>query len=59
MLELKSFVAILGVIAAVYLLVKKYETRTVLIGLGLMMSLLTLNPMGALDAFAKSMTSGA
>ncbi|MFZ7165859.1 C4-dicarboxylate transporter DcuC [Avibacterium avium] len=58
MLELKSFVAILGVIAAVYLLVKKYETRTVLIGLGLMMSLLTLNPMGALDAFAKSMTSG-
>lgn len=28
-----------------------------LIGVGLLMSLLTLNPMGALDAFAKSMTS--
>lgn len=56
--ELKSIVAILGIIATVYLLIKKYETRTVLIGVGLLMSILTLNPMGALDAFAKSMTSG-
>lgn len=58
MVELKSFIAVIGVAAAIYLLLKKYETRTVLIGLGLMMALLTLNPMGALDAFAKSMTSG-
>lgn len=58
MAELKSFIAIVGVVAAIYLLLKKYETRTVLISLGLMMALLTLNPMGALDAFAKSMTSG-
>ncbi|AUI65163.1 MULTISPECIES: C4-dicarboxylate transporter DcuC [Glaesserella] len=56
--ELKSIVAILGIIATVYLLIKKYETRTVLIGVGLLMSILTLNLMGALDAFAKSMTSG-
>ncbi len=58
MAELKSIIAILGIIATVYLLIKKYETRTVLIGVGLLMSVLTLNPMGALDAFAKSMTSG-
>lgn len=58
MAELKSIIAILGIIATVYLLIKKYETRTVLIGVGLLMSILTLNPMGALDAFAKSMTSG-
>ncbi|MDH2998224.1 C4-dicarboxylate ABC transporter [Pasteurellaceae bacterium LFhippo2] len=58
MAELKSIVAILGIIATIYLLIKKYETRTVLIGVGLIMSVLTLNPMEALDAFAKSMTSG-
>lgn len=55
--ELKPFVAILGIVVTVYLLIKKYETRTVLIGIGLIMSVITLNPMGALDAFAKSMTS--
>ena len=58
MLELKAVIAIIGIIATIYLLIKKYETRTVLIGVGLLMSVLTLNPMGALDAFAKSMTSG-
>ncbi len=58
MAELKSIIAILGIIATIYFLIKKYETRTVLIGIGLLMSILTLNPMGALDAFAKSMTSG-
>ncbi|AAU38160.1 C4-dicarboxylate transporter DcuC [[Mannheimia] succiniciproducens] len=56
--ELKPVIAVAGIIATIYLLIKKYETRTVLIGVGLLMSLLTLNPMGALDAFAKSMTSG-
>lgn len=56
--ELKPLIAIAGIVVTIYLLIKKYETRTVLIGVGLLMSLLTLNPMGALDAFAKSMTSG-
>ncbi|QIM68830.1 C4-dicarboxylate transporter DcuC [Basfia succiniciproducens] len=56
--ELKPVIAVAGIIATIYLLIKKYETRTVLIGVGLLMSLLTFNPMGALDAFAKSMTSG-
>ena len=54
----KSIVAVVGIIATIYFLIKKAETRTVLIGVGLIMSILTLNPMGALDAFAKSMTSG-
>ena len=53
----KSIVAVVGIIATIYFLIKKAETRTVLIGVGLIMSILTLNPMGALDAFAKSMTS--
>lgn len=55
--ELKPIIAIAGIVVTIYLLIKKYETRTVLIGVGLLMSLLTLNPIGALDAFAKSMTS--
>ncbi|AHG75813.1 transporter [Mannheimia varigena USDA-ARS-USMARC-1296] len=50
-------IAIIGIIATIYLLIKKHETRTVLIAVGLMMALLTLQPMVALDAFAKSMTS--
>lgn len=54
----KLVIAIVGIIATVYLLIKKYETRTVLIAIGLGMALLTLQPMAALDAFAKSMTSG-
>ncbi|KAE9538319.1 C4-dicarboxylate transporter DcuC [Ursidibacter maritimus] len=58
MAEFKTIVAIVGIIATIYLLIKKYETRTVLIGVGLVMAVLALNPMGALDAFAKSMTSG-
>lgn len=56
--DLKYLVAIVGLVATIYLLIKKYETRTVLIGMGLLMAILTLNPMGALDAFAKSMTTG-
>ncbi|QLB14989.1 C4-dicarboxylate ABC transporter [Mannheimia granulomatis] len=51
-------IAIIGIIATVYLLIKKHETRTVLIAVGLGMAILTLQPMAALDAFAKSMTSG-
>ena len=36
MAELKSIIAILGIAVTVYLLIKKYETRTVLIGVGLL-----------------------
>lgn len=55
--EINIFIAIIGIIATVYLLIKKYETRTVLIAVGLIMATITLNPMEALDSFAKSMTS--
>ncbi|WP_273403443.1 C4-dicarboxylate transporter DcuC [Actinobacillus porcinus] len=58
MAEFKSIIAILGILVTIYLLIKKYETRTVLIAVGLLMAILTFNPMAALDAFAKSMTSG-
>ncbi|WP_439287062.1 C4-dicarboxylate transporter DcuC [Lonepinella sp. BR2357] len=58
MAQFNSIIAILGIIATIYLLIKKYETRTVLIGVGLIMAILTFKPMEALDAFAKSMTSG-
>lgn len=57
MTQFNSIVAILGIIATVYLLIKKYETRTVLISVGLLMAMLTFKPMEAFDAFAKSMTS--
>ncbi|QEH17542.1 C4-dicarboxylate transporter DcuC [Histophilus somni] len=57
MIQFNFIVAILGIIATVYLLIKKYETRTVLISVGLLMAMLTFKPMEALDAFAKSMTS--
>ncbi|WP_386694596.1 C4-dicarboxylate transporter DcuC [Lonepinella sp. MS14435] len=58
MVQFNAIIAILGIIATIYLLIKKYETRTVLIGVGLVMAIITLKPMEALDAFAKSMTSG-
>ncbi|WP_439238613.1 C4-dicarboxylate transporter DcuC [Lonepinella sp. BR2919] len=58
MAQFNAIIAILGIIATIYLLIKKYETRTVLIGVGLVMAIITLKPMEALDAFAKSMTSG-
>lgn len=46
MVALKAIIALTGIIVAVYLLIKKYETRTVLIGVGLFMAIATLNPMG-------------
>ncbi|SUT88162.1 anaerobic c4-dicarboxylate antiporter [[Actinobacillus] rossii] len=55
--QFNSVVAIVGISATIYLLIKKYETRTVLIGVGLIMAIITVKPMEALDAFAKAMTS--
>lgn len=43
---------------AVWALVKRWETRLVLIGAGLVMCCLSLTPMTALNQFAKSMTQG-
>ncbi|WP_432748990.1 C4-dicarboxylate transporter DcuC [Pectinatus haikarae] len=55
-----AFMSILGiiiVIAVVYLIVKGYDARIVLIGSGIIMSGIGGVPMSALDAFAKSMTN--
>ena len=53
----KLICAVIGMIAVVFLLVKKRETKTVLIGVGLVLCVVCLNPLGALESFTKSMTS--
>jgi len=45
------------VIAVIYLLLKRQESRMVLIGAGILMAIIGGKPMAALDAFAKSMTN--
>jgi len=47
-----GFVIIIG---AVYLLVKQYDTRMVLIGAGLLMAIFALKPLEAFQAFADNM----
>ena len=56
-MSLLSWVAVAVVILAIYALIKRYETRLVLIASGLFLSVIALQPMAALDAFAKSMTN--
>ncbi|MGE4589004.1 MAG: C4-dicarboxylate transporter DcuC [Acidaminococcaceae bacterium] len=46
------------IIAAIYLMLKRYDSRLVLIGAGILMAALAGKPMTALDAFAKAMVSG-
>lgn len=45
------------VIAAIVLLIKRYETKTVLFGTGLVMTIAAFEPLLAFDAFQKSMVS--
>lgn len=52
------YVGVLIVCLTIYLLVKQYETRMVLFGSGLLMASLTLKPLAAFDAFAKTMVTG-
>lgn len=52
------YLGILLVIATLFLLVKRYEARTVLIGAGIVMCICAGKGMGALDSFAKGMSSG-
>ena len=49
--------AVVVVIAAVYGLIKRYETRLVLLVSGLVMALISLQPMMAFKQFDKSMTN--
>lgn len=55
-MDYKIICAVIGLFAVIYLLVKKGETRSVLIGVGLMLYVVALNPMMALNEFTKSMT---
>ncbi|MGG4610291.1 C4-dicarboxylate transporter DcuC [Providencia sp. Me31A] len=45
------------IIVTIYLLVKKYETRMVLIAAGLLLCIISLTPMSALNAFSERMVS--
>ncbi len=57
-MTLTFWAAIAIVIATIYALVRRYETRLVLCISGLVMCAITMDPMAAFDQFAKSMTSG-
>lgn len=52
------WIACAVVIATVYALIKRYETRLVLLVSGLVMALLSMQPMMAFKQFDKSMTNG-
>lgn len=57
---METFLLIAGlaiIVGTIYLLVRGYESRTVLLGSGLLMTLISLQPMAALDSFAESMVS--
>ncbi len=56
-MNVTAWLAVLVVIVMVWALVKRYETRLVLIAAGVVLTMLALKPMDALDAFAKSMTN--
>lgn len=46
------------VIATIYFLVKRYDSRLVLLASGIIMTIVAGTPMASLDAFAKDMTNG-
>lgn len=52
------WMACIGVILTVFALLKRWETRLVLVASGLLMALFAGDPMTAVDAFAKNMTRG-
>lgn len=58
-MALTGWIAILVVAIMIYLLMKQYETRLVLLGGGLFLCCLSLTPMAGLNAFATTMTNGA
>lgn len=45
----------LVIVGTVYLLIKKHETRLVLFGAGLLLAIISLNPMSAFDAFSAAL----
>ena len=57
-MSLTFWAAIVIIALTVVALVKRYETRLVLCIAGLLMCLISLDPMAAYNQFAKSMTTG-
>ena len=56
-MTLPAWIALAVIIVTVWALIKRYETRLVLIGAGLLLCCISLDPMAALNQFAKSMTN--
>ncbi len=56
-MTLTAWIALVVAAATVYCLIKRYETRLVLFTAGLLLCCISLNPMAALNQFAKSMTN--
>lgn len=54
----KILIALLTICGVVYFLIKKYDTKLVLLVAGVFMALVALEPMLAFDSFAKRMTTG-
>lgn len=57
-MSMLEYVAIAVIILTVYALAKRMETRLVLFTAGFVLCVLSMNPMEALNSFAKSMTKG-
>lgn len=56
-MSVQGYIAVVITLATIYALVRRYETRLMLLTSGLLMCLIALNPMGALNQFAKQMTN--
>lgn len=57
-MSIPLIISLVVVIATIYALIKRYETRLVLITSGLIMAICSLKPMVAFQQFDKSMTNG-
>lgn len=57
-MSITAWIAVLVIIATIYCLIKRYETRLVLFTAGLFLCCISMKPMAALDQFAKSMDHG-
>ncbi|MCG5030104.1 C4-dicarboxylate transporter DcuC [Mesosutterella sp. OilRF-GAM-744-9] len=56
-MNILCWVAVVAILATIYGLIKRWETRLVLIAAGFLLCCVSLQPMAALNAFAKSMTN--
>ena len=56
-MTLLSWIAVAVIFVTIWALIKRWETRLVLIAAGLFLCIISLNPMMGLNQFAKSMTN--